>query len=158
MWSGTTGLPPVDATIKRVMKFAYCHHIERLMVLGNFMVLTKHDPNEVYRWFMELFIDAYDWVMVPNVYGMSQYADGGLIITKPYVSSSNYIKKMSSYVTGPWCDIWDGLYWRFIHKHQKKFSNNPRLNFTLKQLAAMDKKDLRAKIDRANEFLRLLGS
>lgn len=67
------------------------------MVLGNFMLLCEFDPNEVYRWFMELFIDAYDWVMVPNVYGMSQFADGGLMATKPYISGSNYLMKMSDY-------------------------------------------------------------
>ena len=70
------------------------------MVLGNFMLLCEFDPDEVYRWFMELFIDAYDWVMVPNVYGMSQFADGGLLATKPYISGSNYLMKMSNYKKG----------------------------------------------------------
>ena len=88
------------------------------MVLGNIMVLCEIDPDEVYRWFMELFIDAYDWVMVPNVYGMSQHADGGLITTKPYISSSNYLRKMSDFGEGPWCAIWDGLYWRFVLQTQ----------------------------------------
>ncbi|MBP9127241.1 MAG: cryptochrome/photolyase family protein, partial [Elusimicrobia bacterium] len=82
-WSGTTGIPPIDATIKKLLATGYCHHIERLMVLGNFMLLCEFDPDEVYRWFMEMFIDSYDWVMVPNVYGMSQFADGGLMTTKP---------------------------------------------------------------------------
>ena len=67
------------------------------MVIGNFMLLCQFDPNDVYKWFMELYVDAYDWVMVPNVYGMSQFSDGGLFATKPYISSSNYIKKMSNY-------------------------------------------------------------
>ena len=78
-WNGTTGIVPVDETIKKILATGYCHHIERLMVLGNFMLLCEFDPDEVYRWFMELFIDSYDWVMVPNVYGMSQFADGGLM-------------------------------------------------------------------------------
>ncbi|MHC4432135.1 MAG: cryptochrome/photolyase family protein, partial [Planctomycetota bacterium] len=90
-YEGNTGILPLDTVIKRVLKHAYCHHIERLMILGNFMLLCEIHPDEVYRWFMELFIDSYDWVMVPNVYGMSQYADGGQMTTKPYISSSNYI-------------------------------------------------------------------
>ncbi len=105
-YTGNTGIVPFDHAIKRVLKNAYCHHIERLMVLGNFMLLCDIAPDSVYQWFMELFIDSYDWVMVPNVYGMSQYADGGLMTTKPYISGSNYILKMSDYSKGPWCEIW----------------------------------------------------
>ncbi|MEM1003007.1 MAG: cryptochrome/photolyase family protein, partial [Bacteroidota bacterium] len=86
-YNGTTGITPVDDTIKKLLKTGYAHHIERLMILGNFMVLCEFDPDAVHQWFMELFIDAYDWVMVPNVYGMSLYADGGLMSTKPYISS-----------------------------------------------------------------------
>lgn len=74
-WTATTGIPPIDCTIKKILTTGYCHHIERLMVLGNFMLLCEFDPDEVYTWFMEMFIDSYDWVMVPNVYGMSQFAD-----------------------------------------------------------------------------------
>jgi deoxyribodipyrimidine photolyase-related protein len=110
-----------------VNETAYAHHIERLMIAGNFMLLCEIDADEVYTWFMSLFIDAYDWVMVPNVYGMSQFADGGLMSTKPYISGSNYILKMSNYQTGPWCAIWDALFWRFINKHRDFFLKNPRL-------------------------------
>ncbi|MEZ6106672.1 MAG: cryptochrome/photolyase family protein [Pirellulaceae bacterium] len=80
-YDGTTGIVPFDTVVRRVLDGAYCHHIERLMIAGNFMLLCGIDPDDVYRWFMELFIDAYDWVMVPNVYGMSQHADGGLMTT-----------------------------------------------------------------------------
>ncbi|MFT6811279.1 MAG: deoxyribodipyrimidine photolyase-related protein [Saprospiraceae bacterium] len=125
-YDGTTGIEPVDETIKLVLKTGYCHHIERLMILGNFMLLCEFHPDEVYRWFMELFIDAYDWVMVPNVYGMSQFADGGTFATKPYVSGSNYIRKMSNYPRGDWEKIWDGLFWRFVDSHQDFFKSNPR--------------------------------
>ena len=83
-YNGTTGIEPVDDTIKKFNHTAYANHIERLMIIGNFMLLCELDPDEVYKWFMELFIDSYDWVMVPNVYGMSQFADGGLMSTKPY--------------------------------------------------------------------------
>lgn len=88
-YDGTTGIPPVDRVIRQLLADGWCHHIERLMVLGNFMLLCRIRPDDVYRWFMELFIDAYDWVMVPNVYGMSQFADGGNFTTKPYLSGSN---------------------------------------------------------------------
>jgi deoxyribodipyrimidine photolyase-related protein len=125
-YDGTTGILPVDETIKMVSETGYCHHIERLMVLGNFMVLCEFDPDEVYRWFMELFIDSYDWVMVPNVYGMSQFSDGGLFATKPYISGSNYIMKMSNYPKGDWNVVWDGLFWRFINVNREFFSKNLR--------------------------------
>ena len=84
-WNGTTGIEPIDSTIHKILETGYCHHIERLMVLGNFLLLCDTDPNEVYLWFMAYFIDAFDWVMVPNVYDMSQYANLGVITTKPYM-------------------------------------------------------------------------
>ena len=127
-YDGSTGIKPVDDTIKNITNYAYCHHIERLMVLGNIMCLLRYDPDEVYRWFMELFIDAYDWVMVPNIYGMSLHSDGGLMTTKPYISGSNYILKMSNYKKDSWCDIWDALYWDFINKERDFFKKNPRMS------------------------------
>lgn len=127
-YDASTGIPPVDRVIRQLLETGYCHHIERLMVLGNFMLLCRIHPDEVYRWFMELFIDATDWVMVPNVYGMSQFADGGTFTTKPYLSGSNYLLKMSDEARGPWCDVWDGLYWTFIADHQDFFRSNPRLS------------------------------
>ncbi len=157
-WTASTGIEPVDVVIQRVLDSGYSHHIERLMVLGNFMLLCEFDPDEVYRWFMELFIDSYDWVMVPNVYGMSQYADGGLMSTKPYISSSNYIKKMSDFRTDSWCEIWDGLYWRFIHKHRNFFSKNPRLSMMVHQLNKMTDQKLKQHLIKANEFLSELDN
>ncbi len=131
-YDGTTGILPLDNTIHKVLETGYCHHIERLMVLGNFMLLCEFDPNAVYQWFMELFIDAYDWVMVPNVYGMSQFADGGTFATKPYISGSNYILKMSHYKKGPWQASWDGLFWSFMDKHRHVFLKNPRLSMLIR--------------------------
>jgi deoxyribodipyrimidine photolyase-related protein len=139
-YDGTTGIIPFDRSIHRTKQYAYCHHIERLMVLGNFMLLCDIHPDSVYRWFMELFIDSYDWVMVPNVYGMSQHADGGLMTTKPYISGSSYILKMSDYPKGPWTEIWDGLYWRFVDRERKFFSANPRMRVMVGQLDRMGKK------------------
>ena len=137
-YNGTTGIDPIDDTIKKVNKSGYANHIERLMILGNFMVLCEFDPDEVYRWFMELFIDSYDWVMVPNVYGMSQFADGGLMSTKPYISSSNYIIKMSDYKKGDWSDIWDGLFWSFMDKQREFFKKNPRMRMLISSFDKMD--------------------
>jgi len=137
-YDGTTGISPIDKTIKKVLKNAYCHHIERLMILGNFMLLCEFDPDEVYRWFMELFIDAYDWVMVPNIYGMSQFADGGTFATKPYLSGSNYIKKMSDYASGDWEKIWDGLFWRFVGTQDEFFKKNPHVSMMYYSYQKMD--------------------
>lgn len=152
-YEGTTGIGPLDDTIKKVLATGYCHHIERLMVLGNFMLLCEFDPEEVYKWFMELFIDAYDWVMVPNVYGMSQFADGGLMSTKPYISSSNYIKKMSNYGTGEWDKVWDGLFWRFMHVHRGKLEANPRLSMLLSTLDRMNEQTINGHMESAQKFI-----
>ncbi|MGV3525962.1 MAG: cryptochrome/photolyase family protein [Candidatus Sericytochromatia bacterium] len=153
---GETGLFPIDHVIHKVARLAYAHHIERLMVLGNFMCLCEIHPTAIYTWFMEQFIDAYDWVMVPNVYGMSQYADGGKITTKPYISSSNYLRKMSDFPSGAWCEIWDGLYWRFIDRHRSFFSGNPRLSVMVRQLDKMEPERLRLHQMRADDFLKTL--
>jgi deoxyribodipyrimidine photolyase-related protein len=139
-----------------VLRTGYCHHIERLMVLGNFMLLCEFDPDEVYRWFMELFMDAYDWVMVPNVYGMSQFADGGMMATKPYVSGSNYLMKMSNYPKGPWQNTWDALFWRFMHIHRDFFTQNPRLGMLVKSFDKMPDKKQKMVIDTANNYLASL--
>jgi deoxyribodipyrimidine photolyase-related protein len=152
-WTGTTGIVPIDITIRKVLQTGYCHHIERLMVLGNFMLLCEFDPDEVYRWFMELFIDAYDWVMVPNVYGMTQFADGGLLATKPYISGSNYLMKMSDYPKGEWQQTWDGLFWRFMHVHRDFFLKNPRLSMLVKTFDKMPAEKQAAHLRAADEWL-----
>ena len=155
-YDGTTGIKPIDDVIKKVLKTGYAHHIERLMLLGNFMVLCEFHPDDVYQWFMELFIDAYDWVMVPNVYGMSLFADGGLMSTKPYISSSNYIMKMSNYSKGDWQDTWDGLFWTFMDKHRDFFAGNPRLGMLLGNLDRMKKETLENHFNNAEQFLEQL--
>ncbi len=137
-YDATTGLAPLDTVIERVLRTAYSHHIERLMVLGNATALLRIDPDEVYAWFMALFIDAYDWVMVPNVYAMSQFAAGELITTKPYVSGSNYLRKMSDLPTGDWTEVWDALYWQFVADHREGFSSNPRSSMAVRTYDRMD--------------------
>ncbi len=119
-WSGTTQIAPVDDAIHTIQKYAYVHHIQRLMVLGNVMFLLRIHPQDVFRIFMEWTIDAYEWVMMANVYGMSQHADGGKMMTRPYFSSSHYIRSMSDYACkdSEWCRVWDALYGTFIQKHR----------------------------------------
>lgn len=125
-WDGSTGLAPVDVVVGRVLERGWCHHIERLMVAGNAMLLLRVHPDEVYRWFSALFVDAYDWVMVPNVYAMSQFSAGELVTTKPYVSGSSYLRKMSDVPKGEWCDDWDALFWTFVRDHLDGFRSNQR--------------------------------
>ncbi|MBD8489604.1 cryptochrome/photolyase family protein [Echinicola sp. CAU 1574] len=156
-WEGKTGVVPIDNTVQKTLKAAYNHHIERLMVLGNFMLLCEFDPDEVYRWFMEMYIDAYDWVMVPNVYGMSQFADGGLMATKPYISGSNYLKKMSDFPKGDWEEIWDALFWRFMHVHRDFLGQNHRLKMLLSTLDRMSKEKREKLLSRAESFLKGFG-
>jgi deoxyribodipyrimidine photolyase-related protein len=155
-YTGSTGIEPIDDAIKKVLNTGYAHHIERLMVLGNFMVLCEFDPDDVYQWFMELFIDSYDWVMVPNVYGMSLYADGGLMSTKPYISSSNYIMKMSNYKKGDWQATWDGLFWAFMDKHRNFFLKNPRLGMLIRTFDKMNQDKKESHFRNAEEFIKQL--
>ena len=156
-YTGTTGILPIDITIKKVLQTGYCHHIERLMVLGNFMMLCEFDPDEVYRWFMELFIDSYDWVMVTNVYGMSQFADGGLMASKPYISGSNYLMKMSNYKKGEWQAVWDGLFWRFMHRHRDFFLSNPRLGMLVRMFDKMPLEKQQMHINNGEAYLESLA-
>ncbi|MCI5072364.1 cryptochrome/photolyase family protein [bacterium] len=152
-YEGTTGVPILDDAINKAQKTGYNHHIERLMILGNMMVLCEIEPKQAHQWFMEMFIDSSDWVMGPNVYGMALFSDGGIFATKPYICSSNYWLKMSHYKKGDWCDIVDGLYWRFIAKHKDYFSQNPRLSMMTRILDKM-KVDRKEKIfNEAENFL-----
>lgn len=155
-YTAETSLPPVDVSIENAQKDAYCHHIERLMILGNVMLLLEIDPDEVYRWFSEMFIDAYDWVMKPNVYGMSQYAYTDMM-TKPYISSSNYIGKMSHYESGDWEEGWDGLYWSFLKKHREKVEGIQRMSFMTSHLDRMDEEDIAEHIGNSDRLRERLG-
>ena len=154
IWTGTTTIWPVDHCVATALRYGYTHHIERLMVLSNFMLLTETDPDEVYRWFMGMYVDAYDWVMVPNVYGMGQFADGGLFATKPYISGSNYIRKMSHFPRGDWEEIWIALYWRFIARHQETFLQNHRLRMIPRLWNNFDLEKQQRFLNRADQFLQ----
>jgi deoxyribodipyrimidine photolyase-related protein len=150
-----SGITPLDDCIKKLNKSAYNHHIERLMILGNIFLLLEIKPNSVYEFFMRYYIDAYDWVMVGNVYGMSGFSDGGSITTKPYIASSNYILKMSDYKKNePWCEIVDALYWRFLYKYSSKFEKNPRMAMQIAILNKMPKEKLENHLKIADKFIK----
>ncbi len=156
-YTASTKIKPIDDVINKINTTGYCHHIERLMLLGNFMLLCEIAPDEVYQWFMEFFIDSYDWVMVPNIYGMSQFSDGGLMCTKPYISGSNYVAKMSDYKKdNEWSDIWDSLFWRFMHKQRNFFLQNPRLGMLIATFDKMPKEKQALHLQRAEDYLQQL--
>lgn len=155
-YTAETGIRPIDSTLQKIMKTGYAHHIERLMIFANFMNLCQFDPNEVYQWFMEMFIDSYDWVMVPNVYGMSSFSDGGKMSTKPYISGSNYIKKMSDFPDGDWTGKWDALFWNFINDHNDFFAKNPRLSMMPRTLDKMPEDKRKQHLKTAKEFIENL--
>jgi deoxyribodipyrimidine photolyase-related protein len=152
IYNNKTGIPIMDDVLDKVKQDGYAHHIERLMVLGNFFLLLRVKPDDVFRWFSEMFVDAYDWVMVPNVYGMSQFSDGGLLVTKPYLSGSNYLKKMSDYKQGDWCEIWDALFWSFIDDYREFFSSQYRMKMMVSHLAKMGGEKLAAHHQLAADF------
>lgn len=151
--NGRTGLEPLDRAVCGALSYGWNHHIERLMVIANLMNLAEIHPEEVYRFFMTHYIDAYDWVMVPNVFGMGLASDGGIFTTKPYICGSNYIRKMSDYPKGDWTEIMDGLYWRFIAKHRRIHQTNPRQAMMIHALDRIDPTRLKQLIARAENFI-----
>ena len=150
---GDTGMPPLDDAIKKALRLGWTHHIERLMVLSNFMNLCEIKPKQAHDWFMQMFVDSSDWVMGPNVYGMGLCSDGGIFSTKPYVCGSNYLLKMSDYGKGDWCEVADGLYWRFIDKHRTFFESNPRMAVMTKNLDKMDPERKHRIFTKAGKFI-----
>ena len=152
-YSANTGLEPLDYCISKAVRLGYIHHIERLMIVSNVMLLCEVHPQDVYKWFMELFVDSADWVMGPNVYGMGQFSDGGLFATKPYIGGSNYVLKMSDFTKGPWCDVMDGLYWRFISRHRVYFTGQPRLSMMARMLDKISPQRLKTITEAAERFI-----
>jgi deoxyribodipyrimidine photolyase-related protein len=136
-WGGATRMNCIAQTVAQTKEEAYAHHIQRLMVTGNFALLAGIDPAQVHEWYLAVYADAYEWVEAPNVIGMSQFADGGIIASKPYISSGNYIHKMSDYCgscqyrvqdkTGEDACPFNLLYWHFLERHRDRFSGNPRM-------------------------------
>jgi len=136
-WGAETKMNCMQATVEQTRTEAYAHHIQRLMVTGNFALLAGIDPAQVHEWYLAVYADAYEWVEAPNVIGMSQFADGGIVASKPYVSSGNYIDRMSDYCkncaykvkekTGEKACPFNLLYWHFLIRHRERFAGNPRM-------------------------------
>ena len=152
-YDGTTGIFPLDYSIQNASKYAWTHHIERLMIQSNIMNLCEIEPSNAYRWFMEHYMDSSEWVMYPNVYGMGLFSDGGVFSTKPYICGSSYFRKMMDFKKGEWCDILDGLYWRFIENNRDFFIKNPRLSMMVRVLDKMNKDRKNNIINLANKFI-----
>ena len=152
-YEGTTGLPPLDYAIKNAINHGWSHHIERLMILSNIMNLCEIKPKIVYKWFMEMFVDSSDWVMVPNVYGMGLFSDGGIFATKPYICGSSYFMKMMDFKKGDWCNTMDGLYWRFINRNRSFFLKNPRLSMMVRIFDKMKPERKKIILAEAEKFI-----
>jgi deoxyribodipyrimidine photolyase-related protein len=149
-WTGKTNMNCLKHAIGQTMEHAYAHHIQRLMVIGNFSLLAGLHPDELDQWYLSVYIDAIEWVEMPNTRGMSQFADGGLIASKPYVSSAAYIDKMSDYCgscayssktkTGEKACPFNSLYWHFYHRHSDKLRRNPRIGMMYQVWEKMENK------------------
>ncbi len=150
-WTGDTQMKCLSCAISQSLDYSYAHHIQRLMVTGNFALLTGVDPDEVDQWYLGIYIDAFEWVEITNTRGMSQYADGGIVGTKPYVSSGSYINKMSDYCrschydhkekVGDKACPFNSLYWNFLDRHRDKLSNNPRMSMMYRVWDKMDNQE-----------------
>ena len=153
-WTGQTRMNCLAHSIGQSLREAYAHHIQRLMVIGNFALLAGLDPHAVHRWYLGVYIDAFEWVELPNTLGMSQHADGGLLATKPYVSSAAYIDRMGDYCKGCRYDKksrigesacpFNALYWGFYLRHEQSFRKNPRIGMAYRQIDKMSESDRQA--------------
>ncbi|MEO1241499.1 MAG: cryptochrome/photolyase family protein [Pseudomonadota bacterium] len=165
-WSGETRMACVKAAVDQTREEAYAHHIQRLMVTGTFAMLAGIDPHDVHEWYLAVYADAYEWVEAPNVIGMSQYADGGALASKPYAASGAYINRMSDYCkschyavskkTEEGACPFNALYWDFLARHKDKLKNNPRLGQMYKNWERMDKSKKLAYRARAGALLKRL--
>ena len=165
-WTGETDMACLRAAITQTKEEAYAHHIQRLMVTGNFALLAGIDPKQVHEWYLAVYADAYEWVELPNTLGMSQFADGGLLGSKPYAASGNYINKMSDYCgscaykvkqkTGPGACPFNALYWHFLHRNAEKLKGNHRLAQIYRVWERMDGDKRSETLKSAEAFLQTL--
>ncbi len=166
-YSGETEMNCLRQAIGQIRATGFNHHIQRLMVLGNFLLLAGIRPQEALRWYLEMYVDAHDWVMAANVLGMVLHADGGFMATKPYAAGSGYIARMSNYCegcryqtalkTGPQACPFNYLYWNFYAQHAERFARNPRVGMALKTLAKKSPDERRAIMESAQTFLTALS-
>lgn len=162
-WTGKTHMACVKYCLEDSLENAYAHHIQRLMVIGNFALLAGIQPQQLHQWYLGIYIDAFEWVEMPNTLGMSQYADGGQLASKPYVSSANYIDKMSDYCHGCHYDKkikigeracpFNSLYWDFYMRHADKLQSNIRLSIVYQQIRKMPAEQKQAIAQQANKYL-----
>jgi len=167
-WTGETRMNCLHQVINQVQRTGYAHHIQRLMVLSNFALITGILPQAIEDWFHAVFIDAYDWVMQPNVIGMGQFADGGLLASKPYASSANYVNKMSNYCkgcsfnpkhrTGETACPFNYFYWDFLARHREKLKAQGRMGLILKSLDRMDDDEVATLRQQATTWHRNLAN
>ncbi len=165
-WTGETDMHCLAQAIGQTLETAHAHHIQRLMVTGNYALLIGADPTQVCDWYLEVYVDAYEWVELPNTLGMSQFGDGGLLGSKPYVSSGAYIDRMSDYCRHCCYDVkqrvgadacpFNALYWDFLARHKAKLGDNPRLRMPYRNWARMKPEDQRALRAQAAAHLRTL--
>jgi deoxyribodipyrimidine photolyase-related protein len=165
-WTGKTKMNCMQKAISQSLEEAYAHHIQRLMIIGNFSLLTQMHPDEVDAWYLGVYIDAIEWVELPNTRGMSQYADGGILATKPYVSSGSYINKMSNYCSSCHYSVKDKfgdkacpfntLYWNFLDEKKQYFANNQRMGMMLNMLKKMNPEELAKINEKANHIIENL--
>jgi deoxyribodipyrimidine photolyase-related protein len=162
-WTGETNMNCLKTTITDSLKNAYAHHIQRLMITGNFSLLIGANPDEVDAWYLGIYSDAIEWVQLPNTRGMSQFADGGIVATKPYISSGSYINKMSNYCRGCAYSVrerstenacpFNSLYWNFLEKHRDKLANNRRMSMMYRLLERIPKEEMQSIRERAREII-----
>jgi deoxyribodipyrimidine photolyase-related protein len=152
-YEGTTGIPPFDDVVQKVLAKGYANHTERLLIVGTLMTICEISPEDIHQWFSELFVDAYDWALIPNVYALSQFADNTTLEGGPYICTSKTILDKSDYERGEWCNTWDGLYWRFIEKHKAVLKKNPRMRSVVHRLDSLDADRKRIISYRAEDFL-----
>jgi deoxyribodipyrimidine photolyase-related protein len=167
-WTADTRMNCLRQAVLETRQNAYAHHIQRLMVLGNFALLAGVDPQQVNDWFLLVYADAYEWVELPNVHGMALFADGGVLASKPYAASGAYIKKMSNYCAacsykvsvknGPTACPFNYLYWDFIDRNADKLRGNPRMGFVFNTLDRMSQEKRDAVRSDATRFLKALGN
>ncbi|WP_439137897.1 cryptochrome/photolyase family protein [Roseicyclus sp.] len=167
-WTADTKMRCMSRAIEQTRDEAYAHHIQRLMVTGNFALLAGIDPHQVHEWYLAVYTDAYEWVEAPNVIGMSQFADGGIVGSKPYVSGGNYINKMSDHCkhcaydvgekTGEKACPFNYMYWAFLHRHRDRFGRNPRMAQMYRTWMKMSDDKRQATLDSAADFLARLDA
>ncbi len=164
-WTGNTRMQCMQQVVKQLLQYGYAHHIQRLMVSGLFALLYRVDPIAIHDWYMAMYVDSVEWVTLPNTVGMSQYADGGIVGTKPYVATGKYIKRMSNYCkgcyynpdesTGERACPFTTLYWAFLMTHEETLAGNRRMGFQFKNLQRKSPEELEAITERASDIRQL---